>query len=151
MSILRHARWPICLGTRLCFLSADLHLCWMTIFSVIHYLHPHKDFCFVFDSLQTASQLDPWLWSCDRPPKNHSICLSLRSLRRPWTCQKVLSFLSPFQVMCFYSTTYRNTSKILMYIFSLDLGLMFLSLNCHFNKLLCSLVLTHVSPNLALG
>lgn len=90
-------------------------------------------------------------WSCDCSPKNHSICLTPRSLCKPWVCQKVLSFLSPFQIMCFHSATYRKTSKILMHIFNLVLGLIFLPLNCQLNKLLPSLVLTYVCPDLALG
>lgn len=53
--------------------------------------------------------------------------------------------------MCFSSATHRSTSKILMYVFNLVLGLIFLHSNCYFNKLLFSLVLTYVSPDLALG
>lgn len=38
-----------------------------------------------------------------------------------------------------------------MYVFNLVLGLIFLHLNCHLNKLLFSLLLTYVSPDLGLG
>lgn len=58
MAILRHAKWPIWiwlrLGTHFCFLPADLQLCQIVIFLVIHCVHPHKDCVFVFDSLQTT-------------------------------------------------------------------------------------------------
>lgn len=55
MVILRHSRWPIWIQLSLfCFLPAELHLCQIAIFLVIHCVHPHKDFCFVFDSLQVT-------------------------------------------------------------------------------------------------
>lgn len=58
MGILGHARWPIriqlSLGTCFCFLPPHPHLCQIAIFLVICSVHPHKDCCFVFESLQAT-------------------------------------------------------------------------------------------------
>lgn len=65
MGILGHARWPVwiqlSLGTRFCFLPADPHLCQIAILWVICCLHPHKDCCFIFDSLQAGFSAFNWI------------------------------------------------------------------------------------------
>lgn len=101
---------------------------------------PHKDCWFVF-----VSPLVTFNWILDfeaqMAPQSSTA----------FVCLEEIFVDLEFVKSIIYSATYRRTSKILMHIFNLILGLVFLSLNRHFNKLLFSLVLTYVSPDLALG
>lgn len=87
MVVLRHARSEYSSVWALASASYQ-QICQIAIFLVIRYVHPHKDFCFVFDSLQATFNWSLNFEALTVPPKYHSICLSWRNLCRPWTCQK---------------------------------------------------------------